>query len=68
MDAPAPFDRPVTACVRHGQPCDLVHEIGRGVRGQFPEATPAEVAHEVRLRLDRLRRAWQAWVGVSRSD
>jgi hypothetical protein len=59
MAKPAPLDNPVTASTLNGQPCDLVKEIDRGVRGQFPDATPAEVADEVRVRLDRLQRPWQ---------
>jgi hypothetical protein len=60
MPEPAPLSNSVTASILNGQPCDLVHELVRGVQGQFPNATPAEVADEVRLRLDRLQRAWQA--------
>jgi hypothetical protein len=60
MAEPAPLDNPVTAGILNLQPCGLAKEIDRGVRGQFPDATPAEVAREVRLRLDRLERAWRA--------
>jgi hypothetical protein len=60
MAKPAPLDNSVTISTRNGQPGDLAQEIIRGVQGQFPDATPAEVADEVRLRLDRLQRAWKA--------
>jgi len=63
MAESAPLDNSVTASILNGQPYDLVQEIYRGVRDQFPGATPAEVADEVRLRLDRLERAWQATRG-----
>jgi hypothetical protein len=66
MPEPAPLDNSVTACTLNGQPCDLVQEIDQGVRGQFPDATPAEVAVEVRLRLNRLQRAWKAARGHPR--
>jgi hypothetical protein len=60
MAEPAPLNNLVTASIPSGQPCDLVQEFVRGVQHQFPNATPAEVADEARLRLDRLQRAWQA--------
>jgi hypothetical protein len=65
MAEPAPLDNSVKAGMLNGQPCNLVQEIVRGVRGQFPEATPVEVADEVRLRLDRFQRQAikEQWTG-----
>jgi hypothetical protein len=50
----------MTASILNSQPCDLLQDLVRGVQGQFPDATPAEVTREVHLRLDRLQRAWRA--------
>jgi hypothetical protein len=43
--------------------CELIQEVVRGVQDQGSAASPAEVADEVRLRLDRLQRAWKAAEG-----
>jgi hypothetical protein len=39
--------------------CELVQEIVQGVQDEGFVRTPAEVDEEVRLRLDRLQRAWE---------
>jgi hypothetical protein len=38
---------------------ELIQEIVQGVQDERLTRTPAEVAEEVRLRLDRLQRAWR---------
>jgi hypothetical protein len=60
MSEPAPLDDPLTAS-RYGRfPCDLVQEVVRGVEGLGSDATPTDVGDEVRKRLDRIQRAWNA--------
>jgi hypothetical protein len=59
VSQPFPLDDTVTH--GSGDPSyELVQEILRSVQDQGSGASPTEVAEEVRLRLDRLRRAWQA--------
>jgi hypothetical protein len=38
---------------------NVVQELAQGVQDEGLVRTPAEVADEVRLRLDRLQRAWE---------
>ena len=60
MCEPSPLDDIVSASRSKGPADDLVQEIVRGVRSEFPDATGSEVADEVRLRLNRLGHAWRA--------
>ena len=60
MSEPAPLDDLPTAGGLPRFPCDLVQEIVRGVQDVRSDAAPADVGTEVRLRLDRLQRAWNA--------
>ena len=60
LSEPSPLDDIMSAGRSNGLAYDLLHEIVRGVQSEFPDATRSEVADEVRLRLNRLRRAWRA--------
>jgi hypothetical protein len=60
MSQPAPLDDLLTASRPTRFSCDLVQEIVRGVEDLGCGATPADVSDEVRRRLDRLQRAWNA--------
>jgi hypothetical protein len=60
MSEPAPLDDLLTASGPTRFPCDLVQEIVRGVEDLGSGVTPADVGDEVRRRLDRLQRAWNA--------
>lgn len=60
LTEPSPLEDFISAGRSDGLAYDLVHEIVGSVRGEFPDATRSEVAEEVRLRLNRLRRAWLA--------
>jgi hypothetical protein len=57
---PSPLDEIMSASRSDGLTYDVVHEIVTCVQSEFPDATRPEVADEVRLRLNRLRRAWRA--------
>jgi hypothetical protein len=60
MSEPAPLDDLLPASRPSRFPCDLVQEIIRGVEDLGSGATPADVGDEVRRRLERLQRAWNA--------
>jgi len=60
LSEPSPLDDIMSASRSNGLAYDLVLEIVGSVQGEFPDATRSEVADEVRLRLNRLRRAWRA--------
>ena len=60
LPEPSPRDDIMSASRSNGLAYDMVHEIVACVQSEFPDATRSEVADEVRLRLNRLRRAWRA--------
>jgi hypothetical protein len=60
LSEPSPLDGIMSASRSNGLAYDIVHEIVASVQSEFPHATRSEVADEVRLRLNRLRRAWRA--------
>ena len=60
MSEPSPLDDIMSGSRSNGLAYDMIHEIVASVRSEFPYATRPEVADEVRLRLNRLRRAWRA--------
>jgi hypothetical protein len=60
MAESAPLDDLLTGSRSSRFPCDLIQEIVRGVEDLGSGARPAEVGDEVRRRLNRIRRAWNA--------